>query len=290
MNCYMNVLKTGVRSLLCVTFILLFSTKLFSQLSFYNTSTEDIYIAIRFVEKGVWKTQGWFKIGPLQAEEVLPKITSRYYYFHARSGDEKMMWSGTEAQGWVHKTNFSTTIEGKDYSGDSGYEQIGMKKLDVNTSITYTHRLDFRTKLVMELERYFSKPNLDPVEGMYSISDDITTETNGGAGTVFTMNEKRDHWAKVAIVKDTLSVSRNYIEFVLEAENFNEGEVRAEFLKTNQSSTIFMSEQRAKSKEATRPVVLEFNPGSGIIEGKFEYTAPRKKYTVTRSYLKYFPK
>lgn len=270
-------------------FMLLFSGELFSQLSFQNTSTEDVYIAIQYIDQKIWKTQGWYKVGPLQTEVVVPKITNRYYYFYARSGNEKMIWSGNDSHGWVRKQNFAT-LDGKTYSDANGYQEVGMKKIDVLTSTTYTYRLDFRTRLVMELEAYFSKPGLEPVEGMYSISDDITTVTQGGAGIVYTTNEKRDHWAKVAIVKDTLSVSRNYVEFVLEADDFSEGEVRAEFLKTNQSATLLMSEQRARSKEAMRAVVLEFNPATGILEGKFEYTAPRKKITVSRSYLKYFPK
>lgn len=290
MSCYHNMLKTGVRGALGIACIVLSSGRLFSQLSFQNTSTEDVYIAIQYVDQKVWKTQGWYKVGPLQTEEVVPKITNRYYYFYARSGDDKMTWSGKDTYGWVHKRDFFATLDGKTYSAANGYHEVGMKKIDVQRATAYTYRLDFRTELVIQLEAYFSKPNLDPVEGMYSISDDITTETSAGAGQVITSNEKRNHWAKVAIVKDTLSVSRSYIEFVLEAEEFREGEVRAEFLKTSQSSTIFMSEQRARSKDASRSVVLEFNPATGVIEGKFEYTAPRKKYTVTRSYLKYFPK
>ncbi len=282
----MRNLLTGVLSL---AFILLIPGKLFSQLFFKNTSTEEVYIAIRHMEDGVWKTQGWYRIGPLQTERTLPKITNTYYYYHARSGDGKMVWSGTDAYGWVHKNKTFTTLEKKNYPASQGYERKGLKKIDVGDVSTFTHTLDFRTEFVIQLEKYFSKDNLDPVEGMYSLSDDITIETNAGAGGILTSHEKRNYWAKVAIVKDSISVSRSYVEFVLEADVFKEGAVRAEFLQTN-SPKLFMSEQRTKPGDPKRTVALEFNPDTGVMEGKFEYTGPRKKYTVKRSYLKYFPK
>lgn len=269
--------------------MLLLSGNLYSQLSFYNTSTEDVYIAVQYVDQGVWKTQGWYKVGPLQTEKVVPKITNRYYYFYAHSGDGKMVWSGNDTHGWVHKKNGFATLDGKVYSTAEGYEKKGLKKIDVRNALAFTYTLDFRTEFVIQLEKYFSKAGLDPVEGMYSVSDEIIVETYAGAGEVITSNEKKDYWAKVAIVKDSLSVSRNYVEFVVEDEEFKEGAVRAEFLLTH-SPVLFMTEQRTKPGDEKRSVVLELNRDTGIMEGKFEYATPRKKYTVKRSYLRYFPK
>lgn len=107
-------------------------------------------------------------------------------------------------------------------------------------------------------------------------------------GNKISKREIKNHWAKVAIIKDTLSLSRSYLEFVVESNEFQEGYVRAEFLETGQSHTIFITKQRHGNE--SKSVVLEYKQDIGIIEGKFDYVSSGKKYYVIRSYLKYFPK
>ena len=283
------MLQPAIRGLLSGILITCCCVKGFSQLSFHNTATENVYLAVKYIDNGVWKTQGWFKVGPLQTEKIFPAINNRYYYYYAFTDNRKLVWSGKDSYAWAHRKDAFTTREDQRYLPANGYEKIELRMIDVGQAKNYTYTLDFRTQFVTRLEAYFAKGNLDAIEGMYSVSDEIITETHAGAGQVITATEKKDHWAKVAIIRDTLSVSRNYIEFVIEADELKEGQVRTEFLKTAQSNTIFMSEQKLKPKGEPKSIVLEFHADAGILEGKFEYAAPRKKYRVKRSYLKYFP-
>lgn len=281
-----------MRFILIICFSLAFSNKLLGQLLFHNTATEDVYVVIKYVENDVWKTQGWYKVGPLQTEQLIEKITNRYYYYYAYNytNGKKVFWSGSDSWSWVHRTNAFTTIEGQQYPATKGYEKIGLRKVDVQDATKYTLTLDFRSKFLSRMEKYFLESRLDSIEGLYSISDQIEIETIDGNGITDVVRQSKEHWAKVAIVKDTVSLSRSYIELVIEADGFKEGDVKAEFLQTKQSAALFMSEQQIEKEISTQSVVLEFRQDEGIIEGKFEYTNSGKKYIVKRSYLKYFPK
>lgn len=269
---------------------MLTSSSLFSQLSFRNTSTEEVYIAIKYLEQDIWKTSGWYKVGPLQTEQIFGKVNNRYYYYYAYyySNEGKTVWSGNDTWSWVHRKNAFTTIDGNEYLSSEGFEKIGLKKIDLKDSKSFTVTLDFRSKFQGQMDDYFQKSNLDPIEGLYSISDEITIESSDFWGNKINKREIKNHWAKVAIIKDTLSLSRSYLEFVVESNEFQDGYVRAEFLETSQSHTIFMTKQRHGNE--SKSVVLEYKQDIGIIEGKFDYVSSGKRYYVLRSYLKYFPK
>lgn len=159
---------------------MLTSSSLFSQLSFRNTSTEEVYIAIKYLEQGIWKTSGWYKVGPLQTEQIFGKVNNRYYYYYAcyYSNKGETVLSGNDTWSWVHRENAFTTIDGKEYLSSEGFEKIGLKEIDLKDFKTFTVTLDFRSKFQRQMDDYFQKSNLDPIEGLYSISDEITIESS----------------------------------------------------------------------------------------------------------------
>lgn len=270
--------------IICFTFVI--NYKLYSQLLFHNTSTEKVYVAIKYLKSNTWITKGWFVIEPLQTNAVPGRLTNRFYYCYAYSN--KRVWSGSDSWSWIHPTQAFTTFDDKKYSPAEGFKKVGMHKIDVGTSGKFTQTLESQSKFVKQVEEYFLHSKLDSIEGLYTVSDNITIETINFFGDKTLSKASKDHWAKVAIVKDTTSVAGRYVEFVIEAEGFSEGDVRAEFIRIKESQNIFITDQLTEPEGAAKSLVLEYH--EDLIEGKFEYITSNKKYFVKRSYIKYFPK
>lgn len=261
-----------------------------AQLIIQNTSAEEVFLVIQHYDKPtkVWKTQGWFKIEALESRTIFETITNRYYYFYARNTNR--IWNGTESTGWIHPVNAFTTYSNKDYSATREFQRIGMSRIDVGKAKKFTLTLDTKTPFVKRLDEYFLKGKLDPIEGLYTISDEITIETSDESGKKSVQSVSKEHWAKVAIVKDSLAITRDYVEFIIEGTGYKEGEVKAEFLQTMQSPTLFLTKQFVKPGDTTHSANLEYNHEVGVIEGKFEYFNSGTRYKVKRSYLKYHPR
>ena len=275
-----------IRFILIICFIFLINDRLYSQLLFHNTSTERVFVAIKYLKSNKWITKGWFAIEPLQTNAVPGRLTNRFYYCYAYSN--KRVWSGSDSWSWIHPTKGFTTFDDKKYSPDNGFKKVGMYKIDVGTSGKFTQTLESESKFVKQIEEYLLHSRRDSIEGLYTVSDNITIETINFFGEKTLSKPFQDHWAKVAIVKDTTSVTTRYVELVIEAEGFKEGDVRAEFVRKKESQNTFITDQLAEPEGAAKSIVLDYN--EDLIEGKFEYITSNKKYLVKRSYIKYFPK
>jgi uncharacterized membrane protein len=279
-----------MKSLLATIILTSFSTfsVIYAQLTFVNSTTETVYLSIMQYTKGEWIASGWFEIEPLATRVFVRERSNRYYYYYAQSS--KKTWSGNDASAWIHEKDAFKTVEGVTYKRELGYKLVGFQLIDLEDKKSYTVTLDLRTDFEKQIELYFKKnKNLDPLEGLYTISDNINVEYQGFFSSS-KKSVKKDHWAKVAILEDTVSLSRNYYEVVLEASGFRQGEVRADFLKINQNSNLFISDQINSSKDSPKSVSFEFDSVDGILRGEFSYRDNDAVYKVNRTYLKYFPK
>ena len=99
-----------------------------------------------------------------------------------------------------------------------------------------------------------------------------------------------DHWAKVAIIRDSTSLTQNYYELIVESSGFSERDWRASFLRTKQSPNIFISKQLSEDKKGLVTVMFEYVPDEDRFVGKFEGANGNVSFKCTRTYLKYYPK
>jgi len=139
-----------------------------------------------------------------------------------------------------------------------------------------------------DLERYFHKARIDSVEGLYTISDDITVVTPWYDSTNSNEHRTRDHWAKVALVRDSTSLTRDYMELTIQTPGFEEGELRAEYLRTRQNSHILISKQLSKDRSKIETMLFEHE--GEMLVAKFEYKDGENVVKLTRTYLKYYPR
>lgn len=121
-----------------------------------------------------------------------------------------------------------------------------------------------------QLELYFKNHKTDSIEGLYTISDDLIITPPWYA---FSNEEHKvkNHWAKVALIRDSTSLSRDYFEWIIEAPNFKEAEVRSDFLRTKQNPSIFISKQLNYDKSEVETMMFEFISDGEMLTSEFEY-------------------
>jgi hypothetical protein len=141
-----------------------------------------------------------------------------------------------------------------------------------------------------ELKTYFANHRIDSIEGLYTISDDIVIIP--AWYEIFSSQEHkvRDHWAKVALIRDSTSLTRDYVELVIEAPNFKEGELRAEYLRTKQNQSLFITKQWNYEKTYVETMMYEFISDGEMLVSSFEYQDGSKTIKLRRTYLKYYPR
>lgn len=267
--------------------ILLISFKphpLLSQLSVKNNTSKPVSIAIQKLMSGDWWVVGWSTIPAGETQVIVSVTKNRYYYFFAFN-DEKT-WDGTDTYGWITKGNFLTNAK-TNHAGKTDYKKVGFKLVDVGVKGNYTITLDLRTDFMAGLNTYLKQSRLDPIEGLYTVSDEVEIKYSN----FFNQDEtkKLDHWAKVAIIKDTVTLTRDYVQLVLEGSGLKEGDLMAEYLQTKQSPNLFISEQVIEN-EAIKNVVVEYVPEEDKLTTTFTHEQKDRVLKYRRTYLKYYPK
>ncbi len=140
-----------------------------------------------------------------------------------------------------------------------------------------------------DLGRYFNNYKTDVVEGLYTISD-VYIFSYPWWYLTSDQTKNFDHWAKVAIIRDSTSLTQNYYELIVESSGFSERDWRASFLRTKQSPNIFISKQLSEDKKGLVTVMFEYVPDEDRFVGKFEGANGNVSFKCTRTYLKYYPK
>lgn len=159
------------------------------------------------------------------------------------------------------------------------YSQIGATILDVPKPTVYKRSVIAHQKgklnddiIPFELseesiKNYFdsNKNNLDPIEGIYSIS-------SGNLDNDF---------SRVFIIKDGRSYGGDFIEYIIRGDGFVKYSKTADFTRV-QSSNVYLSNQ--KYPDGSWANYLFVNDGVGLLEGKRVGSA-----TDRLSYLKLYP-
>lgn len=170
-------------------------------------------------------------------------------------------------------------------SSIEGFAQ-GLLKSDRSKQSAY-EEIDFEGLM----KRYFSKEvgEMDQVEGMYSVSCIITKRTKGLFSKVERdkVVERKDNYARVAVLRDWQGTNREYIEVSL---SFKEA---FKYPIVGEMNTL---------AEGTGLVYNHYEPGEAgmdftmvlvepdLLEGVYSFIKRRKLITYTLSYLKIYPK
>jgi len=145
-----------------------------------------------------------------------------------------------------------------------------------------------QTDFNRQLGLYFKYHKVDPIEGLYTISDDLVIVPPWYEFFSSKEHRIRDHWAKVAIIRDSTSLTRSYFELIIEAPNFKERELRAEYLRTKQNPNILISKQLNFASTKIETMMFEFD--DDMLVAKYEYLEGDSSITLNRTYLKFYPK
>lgn len=140
-----------------------------------------------------------------------------------------------------------------------------------------------------QLKEYFDKNDSDPIEGLYTITDKIDYDYPVYYVLSNDKIETKDNWAKIAIVKDSTSITRNYVAFVIEAEGYDEKFVFAEILKIKQAENLLTLKQHTTSGLKIGTSIFTFVLDEEKIFGTFEESDFSADLTIERTYQKYYP-
>lgn len=125
-----------------------------------------------------------------------------------------------------------------------------------------------------------NKDNLDPIEGIYSISSEYSEKFLLG---LYTERAKSNDFARVAIVKDNKSFSAQFIEVIIRGDDLPKYAVTADFTRVQRSST-YLSRQFSPDSHVEN-YTFAYDESSGSLEGyKKEGDATSKLL-----YLKLYP-
>jgi S1-C subfamily serine protease len=122
---------------------------------------------------------------------------------------------------------------------------------------------------------------LDPVEGAFTISHKIYNAYGS-------LIEQKDNWQTLAIIRDSSSLTREFIEINLQQGDFPKYAITAEFTKAS-NGLIYLSKQYSPDGSSSNENFVWDNELGMLISEKTEFQKG-KKYTIKRYYLKTYPK
>jgi hypothetical protein len=142
------------------------------------------------------------------------------------------------------------------------------------------------------VKRYFGKDktSVGTIEGVYSVSRVISKKGKGLLSS--TEKEKTvdrdENYSKVAIIHDTNSSSREYIEIPIDKEFQPSYSIRGEF--TGMTDGNILVYKQFQSRRKTQSYTFTYDQSRDILEGIRTENNGSFTYTYKLTYLKLYPK
>lgn len=139
------------------------------------------------------------------------------------------------------------------------------------------------------MRRYFLKEASSPVEGIYSVSCVITKTTRpflSGREKVKVV-ERKDNYARVAIIRDLIGSKRDFMEISLSYHDAKKYPVVGGFNSLSEGRGFIYNHIEPDGVLITFSMISE---SAELLEGEFSKMHRRKKITYRLSYLKTYPK
>lgn len=139
------------------------------------------------------------------------------------------------------------------------------------------------------MHRYLSKEKSDPFEGIYSVSCVVLTRNKKflSKREKIKVVERKDHYARVAILKDWPGSSREFIEVSLSYRNANRYPIVGEFNSLAEGQTFIYRHIEPDGSIITFSMIHE---SPELLEAEYSHMHKRKTITYRLSYLKTYPK
>ena len=122
---------------------------------------------------------------------------------------------------------------------------------------------------------------LDPIEGVFTLSHKIYNSYGS-------LIDQKDNWATLAIIKDTSSLTREFIEINLQQGDFPKYAITAAFTKAS-NGLIYLSKQFSPDGSSSNENFVWDNELGMLLSEKTEFYKGNK-FTIKRYYLKTYPK
>lgn len=128
------------------------------------------------------------------------------------------------------------------------------------------------------------------IEGIYSVSSLVLKKSKG----LFSSEEhertvdQKDHYAKIAILKDNLHNNREYIEVPIDKDYLASYSVRGEFTTLSEGNILVLKHFEPKNKVLT--YAFTYDAEKDILEGVRTETSGNVTYTYKLTFVKLYPK
>lgn len=139
------------------------------------------------------------------------------------------------------------------------------------------------------MHRYLSKEKSSELEGIYSVSC-IITKTNKrflSKRERIRVVERKDNYARIAILKDWPGSKRDYIEVSLSYRDAKKYPIMGELNALSEGQGFIYRHIEPNGTEITFSMM---NDASELLEAEYSEMEKRKTITYKLSYLKIFPK
>jgi hypothetical protein len=139
------------------------------------------------------------------------------------------------------------------------------------------------------MRRYFHKETTHPVEGIYSVSCVIIKKSSG----IFSNEEKeriverKDNYARVAIMKDWPGTKRDFVEVSLSYRDVKKYPIVGHMNALSEGNGFIYNHIEPDGDLISFSMIGE---SSDLLEGEYSKVQGRKTITYKLSYIKIFPK
>jgi hypothetical protein len=139
------------------------------------------------------------------------------------------------------------------------------------------------------MRRYFGKEKSHEIEGIYSVSCVITTRSKMllSKREKVKVVERKDNYARVAILRDWPGAKRDFIEVSLSYRDAKKYPIMGEINMLSEGEGFIYNHIEPDGSIIAFSMV---NDSSELLEGEFSKMQKRKTVTYKLSYLKTFPK
>lgn len=159
------------------------------------------------------------------------------------------------------------------------FQQMKQKRQDSSFE-----QIDFQALM----KRYMKKENLNPIEGIYSVSGTVVKKGKGFMSDAAkeTTKDRKDNYAQVAILRDAGS-GRDFLEISLDKEDQTRYSVVGEFKKAEGGHILVYKHMDAKGKATTFTFTVDSN--GEMLEGVRVENEGSSTITYKLNYVKLSP-
>lgn len=117
------------------------------------------------------------------------------------------------------------------------------------------------------VKRYMKKEKLEPIEGIYSVSGSVTKRKKAllGGGEKEKTTDRKENYAKVAILQDPGDTGRDFIELSMDKDDLPSYSIVGEFNKASGGNMLVYKHLDAKGKNSSFTFTMD--PNGDLLEG-----------------------